>query len=107
MEFESWLALEHANAANAETQVYVVQLHLLHFQSVKWNMKARQLLSITMPPMLRLRYILVQLHLLHFEPVKWNLKAGQLLSMPMPQMLRLRYFVVQYFVTFFGIEFDC
>jgi hypothetical protein len=22
MEFESWLALEHANAANAETQVY-------------------------------------------------------------------------------------
>jgi hypothetical protein len=49
-------ALEHANAANAETQVYVVQLHLLNFESVKWNLKAGQLLSTPMPPILRLRY---------------------------------------------------
>ncbi len=88
-------ALEHANAANAETQVLCSSENSRHFESVKWNLIAGQLLSMPMPQMLRLRYIVVQLHLLHFESVKWNLKAGQLWSTPMPQMLRLRYIVVQ------------
>jgi hypothetical protein len=31
MEFENWLALEHANAANAETQVYCSSVTFVTF----------------------------------------------------------------------------
>jgi hypothetical protein len=79
-------ALEHANAANAETQVLCSSEDSLHFESVNWNLIAGQLLIMPKLPMMRL-----QLHLLHFEFIKWNLKAGWLLSMPVPPMLKHRY----------------